>query len=82
MKNTLKNVYAWLKQNVWLPSKPWLKYSGASVTLIVNPCHWRWMPWFEADDNKENIWRGPDYKGSAFGWLFVIVKVWVDNDSW
>ena len=82
MKEKLKLFLAWVNANVWIPSKPWLEYSGASVTLIVNPCHWRLLPWLKTDDTR-SIWdSGPDYRGVTFGWLFLIVRVWLDNETW
>ena len=56
----------------------WVSNSGASVTLVLNPCQWRWLPWADRDD----VWQGPDYKSVTFGWLFVIVKAWIDSERW
>lgn len=71
----------WFNQNVWSPSKPWLTHSGASVTIIINPCHWRFRPWLE-DGSGYSLAEGPNYRGAVFGWLFVIIKVWIDDDAW
>lgn len=80
IKKTLREWKFRFELDVWLPIRPWLKNSGASVTFIVNPWNWRLKPWAE---NAATSWEtGPSYKGVVFGWLFLIVKVWIDNDDY
>ena len=63
----------------WSKYQAWIKASGGSVTFIVNPFHWRKFPWKE-DDAVE--WpRGYNYSGITFGWLFLIIRVWIDDDT-
>ena len=57
----------------------WLMYSGAAVTVTLNPAHWSLCPWARKDYNE---WAGPrEWTGSA-GWLFLTVRVWIDDGSW
>jgi hypothetical protein len=60
------------------PAK-WLRYSGASMCVTVNPCHWSWIPRFRRE---RDIWSGPvEWNGSA-SWLMLTVRVWIDDGSW
>jgi len=58
----------------------WLKYSGASIVLSLNPFHWQLRPW--ARDEQTNEWPDTKLYAYAFTWLFLTVRVWVDNGSW
>lgn len=59
----------------------WLQYSGASVVITVNPWHWTWCPHARREHNKE--WPlGPNERTYSAGWLFVTVRVWIDNGDW
>jgi hypothetical protein len=56
----------------------WLRYSGFSVILTGNPLHWRLIPMAR---------REPDSPWDAnttwsVGWLFLTVRVWIDDGSW
>ena len=57
----------------------WMQHSGSSVTIIVNPCHWRLVPWYERDDD---IMISPQYRSVCVGWLFIVVKLWIDDTTW
>jgi hypothetical protein len=57
----------------------WLRYSGASVIITVNPLHWRWKPW---TTNFVDEWIGPHERTVTMGWLFVTVRLWIDDGSW
>ena len=57
----------------------WLRYSGASVIITVNPLHWRWKPWTM---NFVDEWIGPHERTVTMGWLFVTVRLWIDDGSW
>jgi hypothetical protein len=57
----------------------WLRYSGASVIITVNPLHWRWKPW---TTNFVDEWIGPNERTVTMGWLFVTVRLWIDDGSW
>lgn len=58
----------------------WLRYSGISVILHINPLHWRWMPWIRNEKNQE--WPMPNEHTWAVGWVFLTVRIWIDDGSW
>lgn len=58
----------------------WLRYSGACVTMTVNPWHWTLVPLFFKDDN--NGWLGPNERTWRMSWLMITVRVWIDDGSW
>ena len=57
----------------------WLRYSGASVAVTVNPLHWRQIPWASRFQDE---WAGPNSHTVTVGWLFLTVRLWVDNGDW
>jgi len=57
----------------------WLRYSGCSVIITVNPVWWRLVPWAQQDYTE---WAGPDERTYSAGWLFLTVRVWLDNGAW
>ena len=57
----------------------WLRYSGACVIITVNPAHWRWIPWA---NRFQDEWAGPRERTVSVGWLFVTVRLWIDDGSW
>lgn len=59
---------------------PWLKYSGASISITVNPYHWRWLPWSRIET--EDVWSGPNLHTWVAGWLMLTVRLWVDDGQW
>jgi len=58
----------------------WLRYSGASVAVIVNPLHWSWVP--QAGQEFQNEWPGPNEHRWYAKFLFVTIRVWIDDGSW
>jgi len=58
----------------------WLRYSGASITVTMNPCHWRLVP--RARQVAMDEWVGPHERSYFASWLFVTVRVWIDDGSW
>jgi hypothetical protein len=58
----------------------WLRYSGASVAVTLNPLHWRWVPAGGVEFVDE--WRGPNQHNWYASWVFLTVRVWIDNGSW
>ena len=58
----------------------WLKFSGVTVILQVNPLHWRLLPWAREELNNE--WPTPNERTWAMGWLFLVVRGWIDNGDW
>ena len=58
----------------------WIKYSGASAIVTLNPLHWRWTPTARHEPNVE--WPGPNERTYMAAWLFLTVRVWIDNGDW
>lgn len=57
----------------------WLRFSGSCVIITVNPCHWRLRPWA---NRFQDEWAGPREQTVSFGWLFLTIRVWIDDGSW
>lgn len=57
----------------------WLRYSGISFIVAVNPMHWRWLPWGRTEYSE---WSGPREHTWAGGWLFLTIRIWIDDGSW
>lgn len=55
----------------------YLKYSGLSVIITVNPFHWHYTPKYFK--NGKDGWD-PDYH--SFSLLFLTIRVWIDDGSW
>ena len=58
----------------------WIQYSGASVIVTVNPLHWRWAPAAQHEQNAE--WPSPNEHTYMVAWLFLTVRIWIDNGDW
>ena len=58
----------------------WLRYSGGTVIVTVNPLHWKALPWFRNDTNLE--WDMANEHTWAMGFLFLTVRIWIDDGSW
>jgi len=58
----------------------WIKYSGASIVLTLNPLHWRWVP--QAGQVFTHEWAAPNERTWAASWLFLTIRVWIDDGSW
>jgi len=58
----------------------WLRYSGASVAVTVNPLHWSWVPYAGRAFTDE--WAGPHESAWSVRFLFVTVRLWIDDGSW
>jgi hypothetical protein len=58
----------------------WLRYSGASVAVTVNPLHWAWMP--QAGRAFADEWAGPNERNYYARFLFVTFRLWIDDGSW
>jgi hypothetical protein len=57
----------------------YLKYSGISVILTLNPHHWRYVPWLRNESNNE--WGSAECT-YAFGFLALTIRFWIDNGEW
>ena len=58
----------------------WIRYSGASVSVTLNPFHWFWTPRFFSEPIGE--WPGPNEYSGRISFLFLSVRVWIDDGSW
>ena len=59
--------------------KRWLTYSGLSVILTLTPLHWSLMPYARNERTLE--WGMPETQWVA-GWLFLTIRLWIDDGSW
>ena len=57
----------------------WIKYSGASIVLTLNPIHWSLVP---RAYKAYNEWAGPNEWTGSVSWLFLTVRIWIDDGSW
>ncbi len=58
----------------------WVKYSGASVSITLNPLHWNLVP---VARNESNIdWPSPNESTYMVSWLCLTVRAWTDNGDW
>ena len=65
----------------WKPTAyDWIRYSGASIAVTVNPFHWRWRP--SATTCILDEWCGPHERQLKFTWLMVTVRIWIDDGAW
>ena len=58
----------------------WIRYSGASVIVTLNPVHWSWIP--RARHEKPVEWPSPNENTYMVSWLFLTVRAWTDNGDW
>ena len=59
--------------------RDWLKYSGLSINLNLNPLHWYWRP--SARQEHTNAWGSP-WRQWRTGWLFATVLLYLDDGKW
>ena len=65
----------------WKPTAlDWIRYSGASIAVTVNPLHWCWLPKMTTRILDE--WCGPNERQLKFTWLMVTVRIWIDDGAW
>jgi len=57
----------------------WLRYSGMTVIIAVNPFHWSLKPRYTRFQDE---WAGPKEQTWTVAWLFLTVTFWIDNGSW
>jgi hypothetical protein len=58
--------------NLW----NWIKYSGATITLKLNPLHWRFSCKFIA---LNEAWETDHFLLELFP---ITIRVWFDDGSW
>lgn len=56
----------------------WIRYSGVTLTLHLNPLHWWAWPHLERHQGE----LGEHDARWTFKFLFVKVTVWFDNGRW
>jgi hypothetical protein len=64
---------------MWESLINYLRYSGVSVIIALNPLWWKVLPWYRDESNEE--W-GSAEKTYAFGFLGITVRIWIDDGSW
>lgn len=55
----------------------YLRYSGLSVILHLNPLHWKVLPWVRHEDD---AWENSNTYSCGF--LFLTIRIWIDNGDW
>jgi hypothetical protein len=58
----------------------WLRYSGFSVIIVGNPWHWSLLPWWRREAN--DGWPSPNERTWSAGWIFLTLRIWIDDGSW
>ena len=56
----------------------YLRYSGAVVIVSLNPLYWKVLPWYRNESSAE-VWTTNTY---AVGFLFLTIRIWIDDGSW
>jgi hypothetical protein len=54
----------------------YLKYSGSSIIITLNPLHWRIIPYFR----RSSEWG--QEKTRVLSWAFLTITFWLDDGSW
>lgn len=57
----------------------WIRYSGASVSITLNPFHWSWIP---NANTYNDTWGGPNEHTVSVSLLFLTIRIWIDNGDW
>jgi len=55
------------------------KHSGVSVVVTLNPLWWKPWPWARREHSDL---PGPNERVYAVGWLFLTVRIFIDNGEW
>lgn len=58
----------------------WLQHSGICAIITVNPLHWRLVP--HAGREYNDGWPSPNEQAWRVCWLFLTIKIWIDDGSW
>lgn len=56
----------------------WVRYSGAVITLHLNPLYWWAVPYFKQVENE----FGEQDRRWEFKFLCLKLTVWLDNGEW
>ena len=57
----------------------YLRYSGISVILALNPLWWKVLPWWRNETTAE---FGAAERTYACGFLGVTIRIWIDDGQW
>lgn len=61
----------------------WLRYSGMVISVSVNPLYWKMLPWWKTDsDQLDWAFKSETERTVSFGFLFLTVRIWIDNGQW
>jgi hypothetical protein len=69
-----------MTRNKFVRALKWVRYSGASVIVTLNPLHWCWAPVAQHEPNTE--WSKAHERTYRVSWLFLTVRIWIDNGDW
>jgi hypothetical protein len=58
----------------------WIRYSGITIIIALNPLWWKVLPWWRKEVNVE--WPSPNERTWAFGFLGITIRIWIDDGSW
>ena len=58
----------------------WIQYSGASISITLNPFHWFWTP--RVSYQPRGDWAGPNEHTINICLLFLTLRFWIDDGSW
>jgi hypothetical protein len=64
---------------MWKNIINYLRYSGVSVIIALNPLWWKVLPWYRNETN--DGWESADIT-FAFGFLGITIRIWIDDGSW
>lgn len=56
----------------------YLRYSGVSIIIHLNPLYWKVLPWYR-NESSEEVWTTNTH---AIGFLFLTIRVWIDDGEW
>ena len=56
------------------------KYSSFKISIQLNPLQWRWVPFHFI--GKMNEWPDENVYQFLFGWIFLSIRVYIDDGSW
>lgn len=57
----------------------YVRYSGLSIIVSLNPLWWKVLPWFRDETTQE--W-GAAERTYALGFLGITIRIWIDDGSW
>ena len=57
----------------------YVRYSGISIILALNPLWWKVLPWARNETTAE---FGEAERTYAVGFLGLTIRVWIDSGDW